>query len=1081
MAMMEALLKIRADVQGEGKVDALGKALGGLNNTAQKVGNGLSGIAGKLGGLGGALGSLAGLASGAGLAALAKNAIDTADNLRDMSIRTGVSVEQLSKLKTAAEMSGATIDDVGKVLTKTAVAIANAPGNALNATANAVAAGTSVLQGSVAQQVALIEQRERQQVAAIRSGAEQQIATVKDREQRQIDAVDRAAEQRINSLQRETDARMREINRRYRQEEKLLNDSYDDQRSRAQRAADDELRVLERRIERTYEARRKAIQADKGLSDAQRDNLLQQLQDAQEQELRVIRQGFEDKAKIRDRALRDQQERDQQAIEDRKRREEEAEKARTEALKRQVHERAKAEKDAIQKASAARIADIKAAMTASIKEIESGTKRAQGAYAKLGVALRNQDGSARKTGDVLMDVFDALQKLPNAAARTAALVDLYGKAGPRLAAMFAMGRGEVEKLAATFTTDFANAADSFNDKQVLIGASFSRLGASIATVFLPAVESIAGAVGGLVDGFNMLPGPIQSIVGIVGALTAGFLLLAPAISSLISIAGVLGGLQIGATIAGWAGAIGPAVAGITAAFTGLLAWLSGTLVPALIGIFSGPVGWTVLAVAAVVAMAIAFRKPILDFFAWLGGAVSGGLQALWQWGEPIRTFWAGIWNGVIDNATRSLQAIGTFIDFSVKTWYAIVWQVFVQPWINLWNNVIREPVSGALTWVSATFQAGLTALGNAAYGVFIQPWINLWQNVFRQPVVAAVNWMSTAWGNVSRAFNAAVVQPIARAWNGLVQLLPQAMNRAVSFVQNTWTGMIRTIQNALRGFLFSIARGINAVVGAVNKVISGFNSLPGPDIPFVPGIIVPGFAKGGFVTKPTLAMVGEGSEDEYIIPENKMGQASRAYLAGARGTRVFNQSQSQFKSAFSNQQAIFASKLGIAGNSFNAGQNRLIRRFNNQNRIISNAFQAQRDTFSTQDTIARRFTEGQAKIANAFTSQQRQIADVVTRQRSDFESRLGRIGQTFYSARRNMNQAFTEQQKQFGKAMRQIVDRSGLDEKTVSINVTTGPVMEFNGERYVKLEELDRAMRATADGVIGRLRTPSARISLGLR
>lgn len=942
MAMMEALLKIRADVQGEGKVDALGKALGGLNNTAQKVGNGLSGIAGKLGGLGGALGSLAGLASGAGLAALAKNAIDTADNLRDMSIRTGVSVEQLSKLKTAAEMSGATIDDVGKVLTKTAVAIANAPGNALNATANAVAAGTSVLQGSVAQQVALIEQRERQQVAAIRSGAEQQIATVKDREQRQIDAVDRAAEQRINSLQRETDARMREINRRYRQEEKLLNDSYDDRRSRAQRAADDELRVFERRIERTYEARRKEIQADKNLSDAQRDYLLQQLQDAQEKELRVIRQGFEDKAKIRDRALRDQQERDQQEIEDRKRREEEAEKARTEALKRQVHERAKAEKDAIQKASAARIADIKAAMNASIKEIESGTKRAQGAYARLGVALRNQDGSARKTGDVLMDVFDALQKLPNAAARTAALVDLYGKAGPRLAAMFAMGRGEVEKLAATFTTDFANAADSFNDKQVLIGASFSRLGASIATVFLPAVESVAGVVGGLVDGFNMLPGPIQSIVGIVGALTAGFLLLAPAISSLISIAGVLGGLQIGATIAGWAGAIGPAVAGITAAFTGLLAWLSGTLVPALIGIFSGPVGWTVLAVAAVVAMAIAFRKPILDFFAWLGGAVSGGLQALWQWGEPIRTFWAGIWNGVIDNATRSLQAIGTFIGFSVKTWYAIVWQVFVQPWINLWNNVIRRPV------------------------------------------IAAVNWVSAGWVNISRGFNAAVVQPIARAWNALLQLLPQAMGRAVQFVQNTWIGMINTIRNAFRGFLINIANGINSVGSAVNTLIQRFNNIPNvPNLPFVPRLIVPAFAKGGFVSKPTLAVVGEGGEPEYVIPESKMRRASAAYMAGARGTNVLNRAQSGIQSAY---------------------------------------------------------IRNQGQISRAFSNQQ-----------SLFRSSMGRVGGSVQ-----------------------------IDRRPISINVKTGPVMDFQGDRFVKIDDLNRAMRATADGVISRLRTPSARIALGI-
>jgi len=40
------------------------------------------------------------------------------------------------------------------------------------------------------------------------------------------------------------------------------------------------------------------------------------------------------------------------------------------------------------------------------------------------------------------------------------------------------------------------------------------------------------------------------------------------------------------------------------------------------------------------------------------------------------------------------------------------------------------------------------------------------------------------------------------------------------------------------------------------------------------------------VSKPTLAMVGEGGEAEYIIPESKMAAASSSYLAGARGADV---------------------------------------------------------------------------------------------------------------------------------------------------------------------------------------------------
>ena len=46
------------------------------------------------------------------------------------------------------------------------------------------------------------------------------------------------------------------------------------------------------------------------------------------------------------------------------------------------------------------------------------------------------------------------------------------------------------------------------------------------------------------------------------------------------------------------------------------------------------------------------------------------------------------------------------------------------------------------------------------------------------------------------------------------------------------------------------------------------------------------FASGGMVTKPTMGMVGEAGEDEYIIPASKMAQSMQRYSAGARGDAV---------------------------------------------------------------------------------------------------------------------------------------------------------------------------------------------------
>jgi hypothetical protein len=49
------------------------------------------------------------------------------------------------------------------------------------------------------------------------------------------------------------------------------------------------------------------------------------------------------------------------------------------------------------------------------------------------------------------------------------------------------------------------------------------------------------------------------------------------------------------------------------------------------------------------------------------------------------------------------------------------------------------------------------------------------------------------------------------------------------------------------------------------------------------------------------------------------------------------------------------------------------------------------------------------------------------------------------------------------------------------INVTTGPVMQQDGQQYVTMADLEKAMRKTADGVYASLRTPAGRYATGVR
>lgn len=62
---------------------------------------------------------------------------------------------------------------------------------------------------------------------------------------------------------------------------------------------------------------------------------------------------------------------------------------------------------------------------------------------------------------------------------------------------------------------------------------------------------------------------------------------------------------------------------------------------------------------------------------------------------------------------------------------------------------------------------------------------------------------------------------------------------------------------------------------------AGLNVYNTPTVPFTTG-----FAEGGYVSGPTRALVGEGGEPEYVIPESKMRESMSRYSRGARGSAV---------------------------------------------------------------------------------------------------------------------------------------------------------------------------------------------------
>jgi TP901 family phage tail tape measure protein len=471
---------------------------------------------------------------------------------------------------------------------------------------------------------------------------------------------------------------------------------------------------------------------------------------------------------------------------------------------------------------------------------ESATAKQAAAFKALGLDV-NQVAKDMQTDAVgtIRDVFQRISQMP-AEMRVSTISEVFGDEARALTPLItnmqlfdqAIGLvGDKSQYAGSMLAEFeARAGTSANSFQLLQN-NITALQIAIGEGLLPAINLMLGALTPVLSVVADLAGRFPLLTAVVVTLTAalaGLVILAPAIVSFITLLGSLKAvLAISSLAVGWAGlqtVVIVAVAAMKGALLGFIGWVGSVFIPGLLA-FLGPVGWTVLAIAAVVAMAIAFREPLTQFVSWL-----------WKWTEFAREPFVRLWDAVVGIVTVSLNTLTGAI--------------------KAWGDEIRKIWSGDFS----TLQGIVDTWRDAVVGI---------------------------WTAMGEAFKTYLVEPIRNAWSTLTEFLPRAMETVRNRVVGVWTYVIDVIRNVFRGAMQFIANGINSLIDRVNYVIRGYNSIPvAPDIPQLGYVSVPAFAQGAVVTRPTLAMVGEGGEDEYVIPASKMQAASSRFLAGARGADV---------------------------------------------------------------------------------------------------------------------------------------------------------------------------------------------------
>jgi hypothetical protein len=112
---LDAMLRIKADVQGENNIRRLGNSLQGVQGQAKNAVLGFNSLKGAVVGFGAAI---AGSAIVGGLGAIVKKSIDAGDELFNLQAKTGIAASALIGIANAAKLADVDVATLGKGLTK---------------------------------------------------------------------------------------------------------------------------------------------------------------------------------------------------------------------------------------------------------------------------------------------------------------------------------------------------------------------------------------------------------------------------------------------------------------------------------------------------------------------------------------------------------------------------------------------------------------------------------------------------------------------------------------------------------------------------------------------------------------------------------------------------------------------------------------------------------------------------------------------------------------------------------------------------------------------------------------------------
>lgn len=249
----------------------------------------------------------------------------------------------------------------------------------------------------------------------------------------------------------------------------------------------------------------------------------------------------------------------------------------------------------------------------------------------------------------------------------------------------------------------------------------------------------------------------------------------------------------------------------TATIAGLAAALTVLMIPAVWGLVRSLQAMAISLAEVAIAKALAF--PELAVAAILVGLLTAAIVYLWlKWDEiwPVlketwNSFWTWFGQLIDDIAAGVKQAWNTIVDWTQEKWTQL--QTLTRTAWSLVQQLISDPVGTIKKLVKKA-----------------------WDEILKWSL---------------------------ETWQKIEDKVPSNVKNMVKSALKWFASM----RNDIRGYVNDIIRFLNGMIGGFNKVAGKIPGVNGPAIGKIPLL-----AKGGIVTGPTLAMVGEGRHSEAVLP-----------------------------------------------------------------------------------------------------------------------------------------------------------------------------------------------------------------------